>query len=223
MDNLYEMLNSNFTPEVKNNIYNNINIAIIALKQILSTNNDFFNYTKFTSIFGQLQSYAVERQLFLASSLPSSGYVVDNILVNNYGFKVSVLKTSDFICSIGRPYKNSPLLNKSNYKVDFSKGNYGVNSNQLMLDLNNINLNDKFIPFIGQPKYAQILYYYDFNNNEFKQLKIVVPDSSYKVPLTTIDILDLKQSYKDYTNTEQEELLPRLKEELLVKLQKDLG
>lgn len=223
MGSIYEMLKSNFTTELKSNIYNNINIAIIVLKQLLSTNKYFFNYDKATSIYGYLQSYAVERQLFLASSTPNSGYTIDNILVNNYGYKVSMLKTSDFICSIGRQYKNASLLNKSNYKVDFAKGNYGLTANQLMLNLDNIDCSNKYIPFIGNPKYAQIMYYYDFKKDEFKQLKIVVPDSSYKAPLETINILELEHTYKNYVNNDQEELIPKLKEELIAELQKNLS
>lgn len=220
MNNLHEMLKSNFTTELKNSIYNNINIAIIALKQLLSTNNDFFNYTKVTSIFGYLQTYAIERQLSLASSVSSSGYTVDNILVNNYGCKVSMLKTSNFVCSIGRTYKENELLSKSKYKIKLAKDNYELASNQLMLDINPANYN---IYITESPNYAQITYYYDFKKNELKHLNVIVPDSLYKSPIEIIDILDEQENYRSYTANEQDEIIPKLKEDLIARLQKKLS
>lgn len=221
MKDLSKLLNTDFNLECQNRIYNTTHLGILALQQVIASNQDFFNYNKISSYTGHLLTYAIERQLAMSAN-NSQLFSVSSMIVNEYGYKASLLQTSNFVCSIGRTKKPNNLLNKSNYKANFAKRNEDCLGNQMCINLSYITSNNQDEPkFISSSKhYAQITYYYSFEINSFLHFNIVIPDSNYKTPLINIDILNNIELNTNTSNQENEITVAKLKDDLIAKLQK---
>lgn len=205
---LKKLFEDNFDFAFKAVTYNNMRIALQTFEQFKKKNEDFFSLDKKTTVFGHLQTYAIERQFEYSAFNSKANYFVSMKKVNNYNHKALCIETDDFIVNLGRTNGEYKLLPVSKYKKEYAKANAGLNS-QLEFDF------AKDAPQIVEgKKYAEITYGY--RHGEITHLNIVIPSSDYKKVEYSVSLLENVKVYKNYI---PEDLI----EESIVTLKKSLA
>ncbi len=202
-----ELFNNNFNYAFKAAVYYNIQTSIKAFNQFIIENGNFFTYDKRKSLYGHLRTYAIEKQFNDSAFNPNASYSVSLKEVSRNKHMALCIEIKDFFLNLGHTNTPVKLLQKSWYKKEFAKSNFGI-SDQFKLDFENE------IPKITtHKKYAQITYGYKHGN--ITHLKIVLPSYDYKSIEGSIDLLEDVKVYKNYIPKETEE-------EVIVSLKKGL-
>ncbi len=205
-----ELFHNNFDYSFKAAVYYNIKTSLKAFNQFIIENGKFFTYEKKKFLYGYLRAYAIEKQFNDSAFNPNASYSVCLKQVSKNRHMALFIEVKDFLLNLGHTEIPVKLLQKSHYKEEFSKSNFGM-SNQYELDLKNGTSKSQ----TGK-KYAQITYGYKHGN--ITHLHIILPSYDYKSIEYSINLLEDVKVYNNYVPKEaEEEVIVSLKEGLIKK------
>ncbi|HCW52730.1 MAG TPA: hypothetical protein DG753_03100 [Clostridium sp.] len=200
MDN-YERNFKLFDEEIENKldkktiqpIYIIVDGAINAYRQLIKDERDILSGEYFKEFRGRLLGYIIKRAFD------------PELISGNFPFRIDCKKMSfnqrrpelqkdNIILTLAKSINSEELPSKSNYKLEYSKGNSFISRQMMFGGMDDFKVRD--IPYYG-------IIRYEYSENELKNLDIIMPDADYKSIIKRISIPKiLKIENKDNLNTQ---------------------
>lgn len=173
-----ELIKAELSFEVVRPIYYIIKDAVDVYKEIIR--DDFYKGKYASNIKGILLSYAVQRS-FDAEMLPKNFSFKSTDATMPFNKKRVELRKDNILLNLAKVNKKNSLPSKAKYKQNYAESNSSLRK-QLIIDI------EEQRPKINDmPYYGMITYKVAKNNLEF--VDIIIPDSSYKYILKSINIV----------------------------------
>ena len=174
-----EAFNEDYTSEIKNSIYQNVDYGIMAFNKFLQGNKKFLeNADKCT--LTRLLSHSVNTSLFDAAYTPEAVFKAEKLSTNGFGQSIVLITTPHFVSSTGKTNSIHELPNKANYKMKLAKGNH-YGDGQYFFNFDNEEISD-------QPYYSNIIYGYNYRSMDCTHIALIVPAEKYKSILHTVPL-----------------------------------
>lgn len=206
-----EIFENVFTPKIRYLMLSNIRIGLKAFNEFIDENKNFLDYAQITNFLPQVRAYSINRQFALNAESLNCPFNFTFDEIPPYKYKVSFITMPGVIMTLAKTFKPNKLPNRSKYKTKLAGGNCFENMQQSFLgESEEFNLNS------NNPNYCLITY--GVHNDELTHAGICIPDKDFRSLEGRINLMDTIGIFEE--NEEQQETLPKLKNELKNLIQK---